>query len=703
VSAGGRGWSALPIAFAAYVLLVLAAAWPLSSRIRTSLPGDPSGDTGVYVWNQWVFRHELIEHGRNPLYTTHILVPGPPVDLALHNYTVFQDILGLALWPLLGTVGAFNATWLIMQALAGLGVFLLAGRVTTRAPVAWLAGATFACSPIVVARSTAHQSLVAAAPLAFFLHFALRAADERTLRHAALAGVMAAWAATCDAYYGIYCALMLAMVIGARAIFWTRDRAIARPDRIGSAVTVLMAIPAVAALAVVATGGGTFTLLGVSVRARSLYTPMLVLTALGLLRLGLALRQRGRWRVHFGDRFQLVQLAIGGAICAALLLPLLDAARARVAGGGSLQLPVLWRSSSPGVDLLSFVLPNPNHPLAPDSFRAFVSTRPEGFAEGVVSIPYALLGVLLVAVRTRHVPPREWVALAIGFALLALGPFLIIAHVNTAIPAPWAIGRYVPILGAARTPARFAIPMMIALAVAFAWAVDRLGLRREVLAAVMAVLAFELWPVPRVTATARVPRPYEVISADARDIAVLDLPFGIRDGTDEIGRLNTATLFYQTAHAKRTVAGYLSRIPAPAFAAASQDAVLGVLARLSARQTVSQQEWRLAIASWPELVDRASIGYLVVEDARIPPDLRRFVTELQLSRLSGADGFTVFAATRCGPFRGCHKPAELIPFLGLLRRFVATTRFEFADMGTPRCSESQELRADLSQPFQKRD
>lgn len=644
MTARGRGWSALLIAFAAYALLVLAAAWPLTSRVLTSLPGDPSGDTGVYVWNQWVFRHELIEHGKNPLYTTHILVPGPPVDLALHNYTIFQNVLGTALWPLLGTIGAFNATWLIMQALSGLGVFLLAGRVTTRAPVAWLAGAAFVCSPIVIARSTAHQSLVAAAPLAFFLHFALRAADERTLRHAVLAGVMAAWAATCDAYYGIYCALMLAMLIGARAIFWTRHPAVARRDRLGTVVTALMAIPAAAALAVLATGGGTFTFLALSVRARSLYTPMLVLTALALLRLGLALRRHGRWRVHFGDRFRFVQLAMGVVICAVLLLPLLDAARARVAGGGSLQLPVLWRSSSPGVDLLSFVLPNPNHPLAPDSFRAFVSTRPEGFAEGVVSIPYALIAVLLAAVRKRHVPPREWVALAIGFALLALGPFLIISHANTAIPAPWAIVRYVPIVGAARTPARFAIPMMIAVAVAFAWAVDRLGLRPGVLALVTAVLAFELWPVPRVTAAARVPRPYELVSADGRDIAVLDLPFGIRDGTDEIGHLNTATLLHQTAHGKRTVGGYLSRIPAPAFARASQDPVLGVLARLSAGQAVSEQEWRLAIASWPELVARASIGYLVVEDARIPRGLHRFVTELQLGRLTSADGFTVFAA-----------------------------------------------------------
>jgi hypothetical protein len=264
----------------------------------------------------------------------------------------------------------------------------------------------------------------------------------------------------------------------------------------------------------------------------------------------------------------------------------------------------------------------------------------------VVSIPYAVLGVLLAALRKHHVLPREWVVLALGFGLLALGPFLIIAHANTAIPAPWAIMRYLPIVGAARTPARFAIPMMIAIAVAFAWALDRLGLSRGVLTLVVAVLAFELWPVPRPTSSGLVPRGYDVISADHRDIAVLDLPFGIRDGTDEIGRLNSATLLHQTVHGKRIVGGYLSRIPAPAFQRASQDPVLGVLARLSVREAVSDRERRLAIDSWPELVDRASIGYLVVEDARTPADLRRFVAELRLEQLITADGFTVFATTK---------------------------------------------------------
>ena len=41
-----------------YVLVAVAFTWPLPLYLGTRLTGDPGGDTGVYVWNQWVFQHE---------------------------------------------------------------------------------------------------------------------------------------------------------------------------------------------------------------------------------------------------------------------------------------------------------------------------------------------------------------------------------------------------------------------------------------------------------------------------------------------------------------------------------------------------------------------------------------------------------------------------------------------------------------------
>jgi hypothetical protein len=62
-------------AFGAYVLVAVAFAWPLPSHLGTHLTGPPGGDTGVYVWNQWVFRHDLIAAAPLSLFMLLLLRP----------------------------------------------------------------------------------------------------------------------------------------------------------------------------------------------------------------------------------------------------------------------------------------------------------------------------------------------------------------------------------------------------------------------------------------------------------------------------------------------------------------------------------------------------------------------------------------------------------------------------------------------------
>ena len=45
-----------------YAAIAVLFTWPLVPNIATHLTGSPAGDTGVYVWNQWVFQHELLEN-----------------------------------------------------------------------------------------------------------------------------------------------------------------------------------------------------------------------------------------------------------------------------------------------------------------------------------------------------------------------------------------------------------------------------------------------------------------------------------------------------------------------------------------------------------------------------------------------------------------------------------------------------------------
>ena len=58
--------------FGLFCGLAVALSWPLPLHLSTHLTGAPSGDTGVYVWNIWVFRHELLQQ-QFPLQTTAVL------------------------------------------------------------------------------------------------------------------------------------------------------------------------------------------------------------------------------------------------------------------------------------------------------------------------------------------------------------------------------------------------------------------------------------------------------------------------------------------------------------------------------------------------------------------------------------------------------------------------------------------------------
>jgi hypothetical protein len=634
-----RRWSA-PLALVAYAALVLVAAWPLSGAVRSVLPGSAGNDTGVYVWNLWVFRYELLVNHSNPLWTSRILYPGPPIDLALHNYTIFQDAVALALVPLVGLVGAFNLTWLLMQALSGFGVFLLARRQTSRDAIAWLAGAMFACSPTMIARSTAHQSLVAAGPLAFFLWFVLRAADRRTVSDAVLAGVCAAWAATCDAYFGIYCALLLTVVGLVRLTRWEPEER-RRAGALATVITAMMLVPLVIIVIIALTGGRRIDLLGTTIWMRTLYTPVLVLSVLAVIRIGLALRARGRWRFDGPvDRFRLVQLAVGVFICALLLSPLINTARLRVQSGGSLQERVLWRSSPAGVDLLAFLIPNPNHPLAPQAWRDFLTTRPDMYPENVASIPYVALVVIAIALYRLPAPrPRTLIAIVACFGLLALGPFLVVGHLNTHVPGPWALMRYLPIVGAARTPTRFAIPMLMGISVLFAWGLDRLTMRRRTVVIVALAMAFELLPVPRLTATAAVPAVYSRIASDPDDVSVLELPFGIWDGTSQLGFANTATMYYQATHQKRLIGGYLSRIPRRRLRELMQFPTLRLLTTLSGPD--GQVDQNLAGAANEDatyFVQQSKLRYVVIDTNLASPQLRDAAIRLLSLHLIQTDG-----------------------------------------------------------------
>jgi len=534
--------------------------------------------------------------------------------------------------------------------LAGFGAFLLIRKITQRPAESFVGGLLFMWSPFLVTKAMGHFSLAAAAPLPIFVLALYRAWESQRMTDAVLVGLVVVWAAFCDPYYAVYCLMIGACFYGNR--LW-QISVVRRPiSELRAAKHVLtVAIVALAVLVVVIDfgGGGRLRLGPIRISMRTLYTPMLVLTGLLAIRVWLTVSTKIR-RIAWPSRRWLMRSAmVAGITVVVLMSPVLSALGTRMLKGGMVANPVMWRSGASGVDLLSFVVPNPNHPLAPARLGEWVG-HSAPYIEQVASLP--IVGLLLIGLAWRFAAsklPRFWLALTAGFALLTLGPFLTIAHVNTYVPTPWALLRYVPIVGAARVPARMGVVMMLGFAVLVACAlvaiVNRFpAKRRLILCTAGLALAFELFPAPRRLYSASIPKVYQAVAADPRPVRVLRLPTGIKDGLSNIGNFGPQAQYYQTFHAKSLIGGYLSRVDSSSKQYYRRVPVMSALMQLSEGTPLEAWQLRAAQRNADAFLERSRLGYVVWRNGTISPELRTFaISVLRLTKVMDADGYELYA------------------------------------------------------------
>jgi hypothetical protein len=167
-----------------------------------------------------------------------------------------------------------------------------------------------------------------------------------------------------------------------------------------------------------------------------------------------------------------------------------------------------------------------------------------------------------------------------------------------------------------------------------------------VLAAIGLALVFELTPFPRPLYSARVPEVFRTIANDPRDVRVLNLPFGFRDGEWSQGNFSAATQFFQTVHQKRLIGGYLSRISPREMERQRQSVTVQRLIRLSEGQRLSSQDLEEVKRLAPGFVDRTRLGYVVIDVGRTPPALRDFAIEAYgLVKLGESGGHELYTPT----------------------------------------------------------
>jgi hypothetical protein len=221
--------------------------------------------------------------------------------------------------------------------------------------------------------------------------------------------------------------------------------------------------------------------------------------------------------------------------------------------------------------------------------------------------------------------------------LLALGPFVHVAGVNTFIPGPWALLRYLPVIGLVHTPARFAILFTLCFAVLAADALRDLrgrGVRhgRAVLWAAGILLAVELLPAPLTLYSAEIPPLYRHVAAAPRSTVLLEIPTGVSDGVSNLGGFTARTEFNQTAHGKTVVGGFLSRIPKRRIEEVQMDPVFNALAILSGktereRRPLTADEEAALVQQGPRFIRERHIGFVVVDRTRTSPAFEALVVK----------------------------------------------------------------------------
>jgi len=627
-----------------YVLTALACTWPLPLHFDSAFLGPPDGDLGAYVWNLWVFRHQIVTHHGFPWTTFEVLSLVPSVTLTLQNYTAFADLVAFPLLPRLGIVATFNTLTLAATVLSAYFMFLYALARTRDAAAAWLGGLLFGFSAYMLVRQTAHFSLTLAAPLPLFGLLMLKIARSRSRRHrrwlAVGAGLVAALAYLCDPYYALYCLMMLGFALLYPVLTIVRREQSVLPVLARRIIDGLTVILLAVAAGIASIAAGWVAMPSMSLTTAELYLPMLIVTVLTIVRA--AASYRFDLDVTVTQSVDAVLLvAIGGVVVLVLLSPVIYAMMLPAGSPFAVPAPVFWRSSAPGLDIAAFLAPNPLHALSPAWLSRWFDHQPNGLVENVGSQSWVALALIALASRNAETrPERRWFCFTALFLSLSLGPFLRVAGVSTYIPTPWAVLRYLPLIGSARMPTRIAVLVSLGMAMLLAMAVQRLraDARRPALftAVVAVLLVAELLPGPRLLASAKVPEIVDAISTDPRDVRVLHVPFGLRDGLSSRGNYSTNYQYFQTVHEKRLVGGYLSRLPAGAVSQYEDVPPLAALMDLSEGRDVPADTIRRAIDAAHRNRRRLNVGWVLMDKERATERAVEFaVRAFDLQRIGG--------------------------------------------------------------------
>jgi hypothetical protein len=218
-------------------------------------------------------------------------------------------------------------------------------------------------------------------------------------------------------------------------------------------------------------------------------------------------------------------------------------------------------------DLADFFIPSQLHPLLGPLAERLQAYKAETHIQNK-TVYLGFVALALAAPGLRGRAGRFWLLGGLLFALLALGPQLQILGWRTGMPLPGALLYHLPLVGISRYPIRFAVYVMLALAMLAALGARRFlaGLERRArrpgraanlaLAGLVALITFENLTTPFPMVWVYVPPLYNQLGRDPERYAILESPFYYD--------VSPTFLLFQIAHRKYLAGGYTSRtLPYP--------------------------------------------------------------------------------------------------------------------------------------------
>jgi hypothetical protein len=338
-------------------------------------------------------------------------------------------------------------------------------------------------------------------------------------------------------------------------------------------------------------------------------------------------------------------LALAVLVALALLsVPFYPLARGLVVGGVSGQL-YLGTEAGSQTDLLAFVVPPNNHPLA-RLFRGLDYVYSEWRVMYDAYVGYAVVAIALIGAAGRWRMARPWVALGCVAFLLALGPVLRFnGRLYPAVPMPYRLVGWMPPVRLMRAPHRYNVLLDLPVAVLAGYGVavlrDRLARRRPVLLwGILSVLVlFDYYNLPAKTYRARVPDFYAALANEPGDFAIAGLP-GDRQSA-------AYYMLYQTVHGHPLLTGQIARVPLEAGEFISSVPMLRGIYTTGTIDTdqpdLSRQLSRLAEAGFRYLVLHKN---LVLARRMAPPErLEEWRSYLVVSPLYEDEEVVVYSTT----------------------------------------------------------